>query len=162
MTWPPRSIVVSTPPSAYYLISLSIPSEAAISPRPLIRFPFITIKSLNLIRFITIRSLRWKAVFLIDESVKVAVGRKRPSYSISLHVTSHCAGTVCARAQTLVCARAQTIVCARAQTKMSRNTMFHDEAMLTLCVSTKVLSSCNVLCVGLSRTAAKTSLLPSF
>ena len=85
-------------------------------------------------------------VFLIDETVKVAVGRKRPSYSISLHVTSHCAGTVCARAQT----------------KMSRNTMFHDEAMLTLCVSTKVLSSCNVLCVGLSRTAAKTSLLPSF
>ena len=58
MTWPPRSTVVTTPPSLNYLISQSIPSEAAIYPRPLIRFPFITIKSLNLIRFITIRSLR--------------------------------------------------------------------------------------------------------
>ena len=100
MTWPPRSTVVTTPPSVNYLISQSIPSKAAIYPRPLIRFPFITIKSLNLTRFITIISLRWSTVFLIDETVKVAVGRKWPGSSISLHGTSHCAGTVCARAQT--------------------------------------------------------------
>ena len=110
MTWPPRSTVVTTPPSAYYLISLSIPCEAAIYPRPLIRFPFITIKSLNLIRFITIRSLRWSTVFLIDDTVKVTVGRKWPGFSISLHETSNCAGTICGRAQT----------------KMSWNTTFHD------------------------------------
>ena len=132
MTWPPRSTVVTTPQSVNYSISQSISSEAAIYPRPLIRFPFITIKSLNLIRFITIRSFRWSTVFLIDQTVKVAAGRKWPGSSISLYETSHCAGTVCAHAQN----------------KMSWNAMFHDEAMLTVCVSTIVLSSCNVLCVG--------------
>ena len=63
-------------PPAHYPIPPSILPKAALSAWPLIRFPFITIKSLNLIQFITIRSLKWNTVFhrrrrLVEEETRI-------------------------------------------------------------------------------------------
>ena len=64
-------------PPTHYPIPPSILPKAALSARPLIRFPFITIKSLNLIQFITIRSLKWNTVFLSAGTAKVTRREKR-------------------------------------------------------------------------------------